>query len=116
MSTSTRAAEALAAVLAHVPSPTEDNGHLRILDSWTEGEDTICVVYEGWWEEGTIGLRRRIDDDLPVSWVVGQILEAELGEPPGGMLDGVEPDENGIVWWHGEPPEWWKNDLLNRVR
>ncbi|MFJ6564558.1 hypothetical protein ACIQMV_32830 [Streptomyces sp. NPDC091412] len=116
MPTPTRAEEALAAVLAGVPRPSEENGDLRILDSWTVGEDTICVAYQGWWEDGTIGLRRRIDDDLPVSWVVGQILDAELGEPPGGLIEGAEPDSRGIVWWHGEPPEWWKNALLNPAR
>ncbi|MFJ4551820.1 hypothetical protein ACIP4X_21810 [Streptomyces sp. NPDC088817] len=87
MPTPTRAEEALAAVLAGVPRPSEENGDLRILDSWTVGEDTICVAYQGWWEDGSIGLRRRIGDDLPVSWVVGQILDAELGEPPGGMIE-----------------------------
>ncbi|MFJ4513677.1 hypothetical protein [Streptomyces sp. NPDC088816] len=87
MPTPTRAEEALAAVLAGVPRPSEENGDLRILDSWTVGEDTICVAYQGWWEDGSIGLRRRIGDDLPVSWVVGQILDAELGEAPGGMIE-----------------------------
>jgi len=108
VTTPTRADEALAEVLARIPPPDEDNGHLQILDTWSEGDDTICVVYRGWWYEGTLGLRRKIDADLPLSRVVGQILDAELGEPVGRMIDGVAPDANGITWWHGEPPEWWR--------
>jgi len=104
-----RAAQALAKVLQRFPPPDEDNGDLLLLDSWTEGDDTICIVYRGWWHEGTLGLRRKIDADLPLSAVVAQILDAELGEPPGGMVEGVEPDSDGITWWEGEPREWWRD-------
>ncbi len=114
MSKTSRAAQALAVVLARVPEPDASNGHFRILDSWTESDDTICVVYEGWWTEAPTGLRRRLDPDLSVNVMAGQILDAELGEPPGAMLDGVDPDANGIRWWEGEPPEWWKRDLKRR--
>ncbi|WP_408895760.1 hypothetical protein ACJ5H2_12675 [Nocardioides sp. R1-1] len=108
MTERSRATAALAEVLANLPPPSPDNGDLRILDSWTEGDDTICLVYKGWWEDGTLGLRRRIDPDVSVRDVVAQILNAELGEPPGGMIEGVEPDDDGIVWWHGEPRAWWR--------
>ncbi len=103
-----RADAALARVLAGIAPPSEDNGNLKIVDSWTDGAITIWVVYTGWWFKGTLGLRRELDLDLPVSRVVDQILDAELGEPPGRLIDGVEPDENGIVWWHGEPAKWWR--------
>ena len=107
MTQTSQAGEALAEVLARVPPPGEDNDNFQVLDSWTEGHDTICIVYRGWWEQDTLGLRREIDADQPLSRVVGQILDAELGEPPGRLIDGVEPDESGIVWWRGEPREWW---------
>jgi hypothetical protein len=102
-----RAAQALASIVDHFPAPDEYNGNLQLVDSWTEGEDTICIVYEGWWHGGRLGLRRMIDSDLPVDVVVGQVLEAELGEPPGAMIDGVVEDSDGVTWWAGEPREWW---------
>jgi hypothetical protein len=27
-------------------------------------------------------------------------------EPPGSMIEGVTPDENGMTWWEGDRPEW----------
>lgn len=107
MTTTSRAAEALTAVLSGVFPPSEDNGQLRVLNSWTEDDEVICVVYQGWWFEGLLGLRRRIDDDLPLDVVVLQIVASELGEPVGRMVEGVEPDSDGITWWEGEPREWW---------
>ena len=104
----TQAAQVLAAVLERLPAADEDNGGFHVLDSWTEGDDTICLVYRGWWHGGTLGLRRRIDADLPLDIVVGQILGAELGEPPGLLVEAVAPDSSGITWWHGEPPGWWR--------
>jgi hypothetical protein len=107
--TSTPAARVLAAVLEGIPAPTEDNGNFRVVDSWTEGDDFICVVYRGWWHESILGLRRRIEADVPLDDMIGKILDAELGEPPGALVEDVEPDSDGITWWQGEPRQWWRD-------
>ena len=45
-----RAEQVLAAVVNRFPAPSDDNGHLRLVGAWTDGPDTVCVVYEGWWQ------------------------------------------------------------------
>jgi len=63
-------------------------------------------------EAGGTAARWACDDGstrtLPLDIVVRQILDAELGEPPGLLVEGVAPDSSGITWWHGEPPGWWR--------
>jgi hypothetical protein len=100
-----RAAAALEGVLKRVEPPRTVNGNLRILGAWTEGPETICIIYEGWWHPGTIGLRREIESDWPLESVVLNILTADLGEPIGPSVD-TDPDEHGVTWWTGAPPQW----------
>lgn len=98
-----RAARVLADVLRLLPSPDDDNGHFRLTDSWVEG-GAICIVYQGWWHNGTLGLRRQIEAGPSVQQIVGYILVKELGEPPGLLIANVTPDERGITWWGGDAP------------
>lgn len=105
MDEESRASQVLSEVLRFLPSPAPDNGHFHVLDSWVDG-DAICVVYRGWWFDGTLGLRRRIEPDVPLDRVVDYVLMQELGEPPGSLVEGVVPDEDGITWWHGDRAEW----------
>lgn len=86
--------------------PTGANGVLQVLGAWTEGTDTICIVYRGWWHPSTLGLRRQIESDWPVDAVVEYIVTSELGEPLGSREAWLEPDEHGIHWWVGDPPDW----------
>ncbi len=72
---------------------------------WAEGEDTICVVYEGWWYPGTLGLRRKVEANVPVEHVVEDMLSGDLGEPLGSLVDTLVLDDNGVMWWEGNPPE-----------
>ena len=106
MTEASRAAQVLEAVREGIEPPQAHNGYLRLLDSWTEGEDTICVVYEGWWYPGTLGLRRNVEANVPAQHVVEDILSGDLGEPLGGLVDALVPDDNGVMWWEGNPPEW----------
>ena len=100
------ASEVLRAVVDNFPAPDDGNGDLRLIDSWTEAEDTICVVYEGWWVPGKVGPRRRIDGHVPTWQEIANILDGEFGEPPGLMVEGVMPDVDGVIWWEGDRPEW----------
>ena len=101
-----RAARVLRSVVHGFPPPNGGNGYVRLLDGWVGDQDTICVVYEGWWSEGKLGLRRRIETHLTVEQEAANILDGELGEPPGSMIEGATPDEDGITWWEGDRPEW----------
>jgi hypothetical protein len=105
MSEDSPAARVLADVLRFVPPPDDDNGQFRVTDSWVDS-DSICVVYEGWWHEGTFGLRREIEPGPSIAQLVGYILTEELGEPPGSFVEDVSPDARGITWWNGNDPEW----------
>jgi hypothetical protein len=105
MSEDSRAARVLADVLRFVPPPDDDNGQFRVSDGWVDG-DSICIVYRGWWHEGTLGLRREIEPGPSISQLVGYILAEELGEPPGSFVEDVSPDARGITWWSGNDPEW----------
>lgn len=103
-----RAAAVLEAVLMGVEPPRASNGHLRILGAWIEEPDTICVVYRGWWYPGTVGLRQHIGStDWPVETVVLNILTYDLGEPLGSLVDTLEPDDHGVMWWSGTSTGSW---------
>jgi hypothetical protein len=68
----------------------------------------ICVVYQGWWYPGLLGLRQHIGSrDWPVDTVVLNILSEDLGEPLGSLVDSLEPDEHGVMWWSGTSPSSW---------
>ena len=105
MTDDSRASRVLAEVLRRVPPPDEENGNLRVLGAWVDG-DAICVVYQGWWHDGVLGLRRTIEAEASIEQIAGYIVDAELGEPPGLLVENVSPDPDGITWWHGDKPEW----------
>ncbi|HEX6875650.1 MAG TPA: hypothetical protein VF165_08330 [Nocardioidaceae bacterium] len=103
-----RAATVLEAVLMGVELPSARNGNLQILGAWTEEPDTICVVYQGWWYPGIVGLRQHIGStDWPMETVVLNILTEDLGEPLGSLVHSLEPDEHGVMWWSGTSPGSW---------
>jgi hypothetical protein len=56
-----------------------------------------------------VGPRRQIASDVPLDRVVLNILDGDLGEPLGALADTLEPDDHGIMWWAGNPPQW-RND------
>lgn len=101
-----RAQRLLAEILRLFPEPDEANGQARLIDLWAEGPNVICVVYEGWWFPGTLGLRRRLEPHLEDWQELANILDGELGEPVGTPVEGVLADEEGITWWEGDRPEW----------
>lgn len=78
----------LEAVLTHVEPPRASNGNLRILGAWTEEPQAVCVVYQGWWYPGIVGLRQHTGStDWPLENVVLNILTYDLGEPLGTLVD-----------------------------
>lgn len=84
------------------------NGSLQILGAWTEEPDTICVVYQGWWYPGIVGLRQHIGaTDWPLETAVLNILTCGLDEPLGSRVNTLKPDEYGVMWWTGTPPDSW---------
>lgn len=84
------------------------NGNLQILGARTEEPDTICVVYQGWWFPGILGLRQHIGPtDWPLETVALNIVAYGLDEPLGSRVDTLEPDENGVMWWTGTPSGSW---------
>lgn len=99
----------LEAVLLGVDPPRASNGNLQILGAWVEGPETICVVYRGWWYPGTVGLRQHVGStDWPVETAVLNILTYDLDEPLGGaVVDSLEPDGHGVMWWSGTSPDSW---------
>lgn len=57
---------------------------------------------------GIVGLRQHIGStDWPLETAVLNILTYGLDEPLGSRADTLEPDENGVMWWTGTPPESW---------
>jgi hypothetical protein len=100
---SSRAADVLAAVLQRLPSKFVPD--VRVLDSWVEDDDVICLVYTSSLTDGLTGLRRRVEVDIPVTAIVDDIVVCDLGEPLGTDREGGERDENGILWWPGIRPE-----------
>lgn len=110
MTGDSRAARVLQYVRKYLPLPESANGHLRVLDSWVDG-DAICLVYTGWWQDGPIGLRRIVEPDVPVKQIALYVLIEELGEPPGLMVENSVPDADGVRWWEGHPPEWREYNL-----
>lgn len=83
------------------------NPPIELVDSWTEGDDVFCLVYrQPEHYDGTLGLRRVVEDDWTIDGVVGQVMDGELGEPLGGLVNTLQPDEGGVMWWSGDLPEW----------
>lgn len=108
MTQGSRAADTLEGVLRNVEPPRASNGNLRILGAWTENPETMCVVYQGWWYPGILGLRRHVGStNWPLETAVLNILTYDLGEPLGSLVDALEPDEHGVMWWTGTPSASW---------
>lgn len=98
----------LEGVLLGVEPPRVSNGSLQILGAWTEEPDTICVVYQGCWYPRIVGLRQHIGaTDWPLETAVLNILTCGLDEPLGSRVNTLRPDEYGVMWWTGTPPESW---------
>lgn len=80
---------------------------IKLVDSWTEGDDVFCHVNrhpEHY--DGTFGLHRVVEDDWTIDGVVDHVLVGELGEPLGSMEDTLHRDARGVMWWSGDLPEW----------
>lgn len=98
-----RAKQVLDIVLAELPSLREPT---ELVDSWTEGPTVLCLVYRQSLYDCTLGLRREVEDDWTLEGVADEILTCELDEPLGSMIDTLQPDEHGVMWWTGNLPEW----------
>ena len=78
--------------------------HVRVIDTWTDGDRAVCVVYEAPHVSGVIGLR--VTTDLPRSGFprnaqdLGQdMADFSIGEPLGAVSDGLRVDADGVQWW-----------------
>jgi hypothetical protein len=117
-----RAERALAGVLYRIPRSTvTQSSWVQVVGSWTEGADTICVLYRWPGLECTLGLRRVIEPDVPLDEVVEEIVNYEIGEPLGSLFDPAGIDEEGVFWWDGGPPQhrsynWGMHRPPSRVR
>jgi hypothetical protein len=106
-----RARIALERILAALSGPSERGSRLvqqiEVVDSWTEGDDIFCLVYRDPDEyDFTLGLRRTVEPNWTIDGVVDQVLVGELGEPLGTLEDTLRPDDQGVMWWTGDRPEW----------
>ena len=78
----------------------------EVVDSWTEGPSVLCLVYRQRGYRYTLGLRREVEDDWTLEGLADEILTCELDEPLGSMIDTLQPDDQGVMWWSGNLPEW----------
>lgn len=100
-----RASLVLSGVIKGAGQPGLGSG-LEIIDSWTEGELIVCVIYRSALTDGAHGLRREVETDIPVQAVVTDILWHDLSEPIGAEAASLTRDSEGILWWSGTRPEW----------
>lgn len=104
-----RAEQVLALVLTGLAARPDTSDFVTHVErSWTEGDDVLCLVYRQprWYGDLTIGLRRTVEPDWSIDGVADEVLVGELDEPLGSMFDTLEPDEDGVMWWSGNLPEW----------
>lgn len=110
-----------AQTMRHVLRQVSD-GHviesIAIVDAWTQGADTFCVVYTPpWGPDPLVGIRRVRGDLDPVaqietSWDADQLASFEMPEEPGAYAAEVVDDisqplgntrfhraVNGFAWW-----------------
>ena len=100
-----RAERVLDGVLYWLPrSVVTESSSMEVVDSWTEGQDTICVMYRWPGAPCTVGLRRRLEPDETDDDLVDEIVNFEIGEPLGTWFDAGRV-VNGEFWWDGGPPE-----------
>jgi hypothetical protein len=118
---------ALAACLEYVlRSPVIDGQPASVDEYWVDGPDAFCVVYRPAFDPTRrIGLRRaRLDsaaagasrESMTLVHDVGDVQDPDptqfgrnvadfdIGAPHREMLDLLEADEHGLVWW-GTPRE-----------
>lgn len=78
--------------------------HVTVVDSWTDGEAAICIVYRAPHVRGVVGLRAATD--LPPEGFprnaedLGQdIADFSIGEPLGAVSERLRVDAHGVQWW-----------------
>jgi hypothetical protein len=103
----TLADRALRAVLDCLPHSYTEGANVVVLDSWTEGDDIICLMYRFPWFKGVLGLRRRVEVDAEIQesleeWA-GEVANFEVGEPLGTIAHRLWLDHESVHWW-GEVP------------
>jgi hypothetical protein len=104
--TESLASRALSALLDYLPRSYTEGSHLDVLDSWTEGDSVVCVVYQfhGW--DAVIGYRQHVelDDELPTleDWVE-EVANFNIGEPLGTIARHMWLDDEGVHWWGALP-------------
>ena len=85
----TRADMVLDAVLLELArSRVTESRSVHFHDSWTEGEDVICVLNAFPGIDALVGLRRRVSAELPLEEEVDEISNFDFGDPWG---DGSSP-------------------------
>lgn len=96
----------LAAVLHEMPRSTvTESSTMEVIDSWTESDDTLCVLYRWPGAPCVVGLRRQIESDVTVGDLVDEIVNFEIGEPLGSVFDPKRIDAEGVFWWDGGPAD-----------
>jgi hypothetical protein len=113
---------ALSACLEHLGTSRVTSAHtVRVVESWTEGPDAICIVYRPPDDaRRVVGLRRRWHDAVqPGEWRLGNLMawgydvgpdvdpvafghnvaDFDLGEPLGMVVRALRYDGGEIGWW-----------------
>lgn len=113
---------ALQACLDHLATSTVTAARsVRVLHSWTDGPDAICLVYRPPGDhDAPVGLRRRWHDAVqPGEWRLSNLMawgydvgpdvdavafghnvaDFDLGEPLGMIVRALRYDEDGVGWW-----------------
>lgn len=112
---------ALEACLSHLSTSTVTAARsVRVVQSWTDGPDAICVLYRRPELDVTVGLRRRWHDAVqPGEWRLGNLMawgydvgpdvdplafgrnvaDFDLGEPLGMIARALRHDDEGVGWW-----------------
>lgn len=95
------------------------NGVLRELEDrlpevdvargWVADAETVCIIYREIHSEEVprlLGLRRRVEPDIPLERIIEEIAHREIGEPLGSLSAELVADEDGVWWFEGNRPDW----------